>query len=328
MWIILTIVFIIIIISIFASVKNNIIVRATNLENGGMRMSYEIFTKHLIDFHNMNFDGDTGREFYFSKKIKSSNKTGKLIIGIKLNIKDEPILFTKFKNEQNSIYNGKDVAGIDFNKLDSIQRCINISMEKIQEQGIIFTNSQNKINNVNKEIERPNETKYEDITKEQFEKTLTLLINEENPNSGTIVMMLRGYIDRFPEEKERLEKIKTKWQKILEKELYGDNDGYFYYRKFSLPLVPVPNGRIEKWDIKKIDCFDLDQKEELEANNWEKFDLDEKIYNCCVCDGYFDFISIKWLQDGWFEEEYREGYSSAPYDYYCEKCIVGIKNTL
>lgn len=121
-------------ISIFATTKHNSDVRNANIDNGGLRNSYENFKKLLEE--NMQFDADTGRYFSYSKSVKGNNSEGKLFIGIKLNIKNEPILFTKFKNEYRGEYHGMDVSGVNFNDNDSIDRCIQISLEKLKKDGV------------------------------------------------------------------------------------------------------------------------------------------------------------------------------------------------
>lgn len=135
MWTILGVIAVaFLLISIFATTKHNSDVRNTNIDNGGLRNSYPNFKNYLED--NMTFDADTGRYFSYSKSVKTSSNDGKLFIGIKLNIKNEPILFTKFRNEYRVEFHGLDISGVNFNDNDSIDQCIQISLKKLQKDGV------------------------------------------------------------------------------------------------------------------------------------------------------------------------------------------------
>lgn len=127
-----------VLISIFATTKHNNDVRIANIDNGGLRNSFGNLTHHLDKFYQMQFDADTGRYFSYSKLVTDKNKnSGKLFIGIKLNMKNEPILFSKFKNEYRGEYKGMDISGVDFNSNNSIDKCIKISLEKLKTEGVL-----------------------------------------------------------------------------------------------------------------------------------------------------------------------------------------------
>ena len=127
-----------VLISLFATIKYHNEVRNANIDNGGLRKSFDYFTQYLDQYYQMQFDADTGRYFSYSKVLKvSGNNHGKLFIGVKLSIQHEPILFTKFKNEYRGEYHGMDVSGINLNNKDSIDRCIKISLEKLKTEGIL-----------------------------------------------------------------------------------------------------------------------------------------------------------------------------------------------
>ncbi len=138
MWIIIVIVIVAVVISLISSSKNYNDVRNVNISNGGLHKSYERFIYHLENNYGMELETDTGRSFTYSKAmIDKKNNEGKLIVGIKLSITDEPRLFSKFKNVYNIEYSGMDVSGVDFNKTSSIDECIAISLEQIKLQGSI-----------------------------------------------------------------------------------------------------------------------------------------------------------------------------------------------
>jgi hypothetical protein len=126
-----------ILISIFATTSHNSDVRKANIDNGGLRNSFVNLTQYLDKFYQMQFDADTGRYFSYSKLVTDkNNNSGKLFIGIKLNMKNEPIMFSKFKNEYRGEYNGGNISGVDFNSNDSIDKCIKISLEKFKTEGV------------------------------------------------------------------------------------------------------------------------------------------------------------------------------------------------
>ena len=88
-----------------------------------------------MGFH---FVNDTGRNFSFYKQLKSKDGTdGSLFIGIKLDFKNEPILFSEFKNIYRGEFTGMDVSGVNFEDENSLERCINISLQKLKKENIL-----------------------------------------------------------------------------------------------------------------------------------------------------------------------------------------------
>jgi hypothetical protein len=150
MWtVIIVIVVVIIIISLVSSQQENKSVQSHHISKGGLRKSFPILTNHLENFYDMEFVTDTGRMFCFAKKLKdTNNNTGTLEIGIKYNIGNQLLIFSKYRNSFHTEFHGVDVAGVDFNSIESIDRCINISLDKIKSQGILkYENAESKITN-------------------------------------------------------------------------------------------------------------------------------------------------------------------------------------
>ena len=74
----------------------------------------------------MSFLSDNGRKFAFQKQIKDVNgDLGNLIIGVKLDLTDKPLLFSEFQSLYKGQFNGVPVTGVDFNSIETIDKCIN-----------------------------------------------------------------------------------------------------------------------------------------------------------------------------------------------------------
>lgn len=129
--------------------KNDSEVEQENLSKGGMRKTFPTFTNYIETFYEMKFINDTGRNFTFGKNIyDSNNNLGKLIIGVKYDIKNELVLFSKFESKFKGEFQGLNVTGIDFDNIASIERCINISIDKIKSNGVIgYQDTENGIKN-------------------------------------------------------------------------------------------------------------------------------------------------------------------------------------
>ena len=150
-------VIIIVIIGLFIYFNNqNKEVQNANLSQGGYRKSFPILTNHLENYYEMSFFGDDGTKFSYQKSIKDVNgDLGNLIIGVKLDMTGKPLLFSEFNSLYKGHFSGIPVASINFNDIKTIDECINISLNKIKEQGIIdYSNSKNKIipHNMNSEF--------------------------------------------------------------------------------------------------------------------------------------------------------------------------------
>ena len=192
-----------------------------NIDNGGLRNSFSNFTKYISEVYQMEFDADTGRYFSYSKTVTDKNKTsGKLFIGIKLNMKNEPILFSKFKNEYRGEYNGMDISGVYFDNNDSIDKCIKISLKKLKTEGVLdYSNISAPISTADTKAPKPKHTSMKTISKDEFEHTIKM--NLAKKELASALLMIRGYMESYPEEKDRLEKLKTKV-----KEEYYESDEY------------------------------------------------------------------------------------------------------
>lgn len=118
--------------------KHNKEVEQHHIKQGGFRKSFPTFTNHLENFYDMTFVNDTGRSFTYSKEMNDTNgNKGLLTVGVKLDMIDEPIIFTKFQSKYKGEFLGIDVSGVNYTNIDTIDKCINISIDKIKTQGII-----------------------------------------------------------------------------------------------------------------------------------------------------------------------------------------------
>jgi len=148
MWtIIFVIIAVIVLISIFRTQQRNNEIKKLLVSQGGMRKSFPVLTDHLENFYEMSFVNDTGRSFSYSKPLKdSNNNTGTLTIGVKLDITNEPILFSNFQSSFRGEFEGIPVSGINFDNVETIDKYINISLDKLKSQNVIeFTNTKSKL---------------------------------------------------------------------------------------------------------------------------------------------------------------------------------------
>jgi hypothetical protein len=154
---------------VISNFNHNKSLKEYHLGNGGLRKSFETFTNYLDNNCNMTFLNDTGKNFSYYKEISDTNDNkGTLIIGIKLDITNTPLIYSSFRSKYKGEFSGVDVTGVDFESIESISRCINISLERLKTQGIL--NYQNLQNNI---INAP-------ILEESFEKWNEILQVLEN----------------------------------------------------------------------------------------------------------------------------------------------------
>lgn len=148
MWtVIIIIVVIIVIVSFASSQQQNKEIQNHHVSQGGLRQSFPVLTNHLENFYEMNFVNDTGRNFSYSKQLKDvNNNTGTLTIGVKYDMTNQLLIFSKYKNSFHTEFQGMDVSGINFDNVETIDKCINISLDKIKSQGILrYENDKNII---------------------------------------------------------------------------------------------------------------------------------------------------------------------------------------
>lgn len=162
--------------------KNNKSIEQHHIKKGGFRKSFPILTDHLKTFYGMSFVNDTGRSCTYSKNVNDTNgKAGQLIIGVKLDMRDEPIIFSKFNSSYKGVFSGMDVTGVDYRSIKSIDKCVNISIDKIKEQGVI--DYEHKKNNLTRNkpspvlIEEWNEINAE-FSDSEIGKELDTLVND------------------------------------------------------------------------------------------------------------------------------------------------------
>lgn len=136
MWIFIIIVLIVII--LVAVVKNdNKQIQIDNLQNGGFRKSYPLFTKHLEDVYGMSFYEDFGNSFSYSKTVlDENNQNGTLYVGLKLNTGREPIIHSSVINFNGVKFEGSNV--IYYNIIEHIETGIIASIEKLTNNGVLL----------------------------------------------------------------------------------------------------------------------------------------------------------------------------------------------
>lgn len=176
------IILILIVLFIISNLTHNKAVEQHHINQGGFRKSFQTFTNHLENFYEMTLVSDTGRSFTYSKEINDTNgNKGNLIIGIKLDMTNEPIIFSKFQSKFKGEFPGIYVSAANYNKIESIDKCINISIDKIKEQGII--NYQDKVSrltnhSVSKKILAEWNTINNDFANTKISEVLSVFIND------------------------------------------------------------------------------------------------------------------------------------------------------
>lgn len=136
-WIIV-IALVLIVFFVVSTQKDNKALEEHHLNQGGFRKSFETLTNHLENYYQMTFATDTGRSFSYSKTINDTNKNvGELIVGVRLNMRNEAVIYSKFKSKYKGEFLGIDVSGANYNDVESINSCINTSIDKLKIQGVI-----------------------------------------------------------------------------------------------------------------------------------------------------------------------------------------------
>lgn len=197
-WVIIIIV-ILVILFIIMNADYNKKVEQHHINRGGFRKSFPKFTGYLETAYKMTLANDTGRNFSYSKIINDTNgNEGILFVGVKLNMADEPIMFTKFQSKYKGEFSGMDVSSLDYNSIEAIEKCINISIEKIKSQGVI--SYQDNISRLKTQTEVKNFNEKENTTKQKLQETEKPKITTTNPNGltnmatrVTIYNVLRGF---------------------------------------------------------------------------------------------------------------------------------------
>jgi hypothetical protein len=157
-WIII-IVLVLVVFFLVANQKHNSEVEKFHIDRGGFRKSFSVLSNFLENDLSMQLFSDTGRSFSYSKNINEKGYSGKLIIGVKLDLKDEPILFSKFKKANGEEFSGVDITAVNYNSIEVIIDCIKISTRSFEKFGFsIEDNSSQQIiedwNTLNKEFSK------------------------------------------------------------------------------------------------------------------------------------------------------------------------------
>jgi hypothetical protein len=132
MWtIIILIIAVVIIWAIVSNNNDNEKIREYNLYSGGLKTKFPNFAYLLTNEYNFNLKFDDGRNMCFSKKTMNSIAAlGELNIGLKLDVANQPIIYSSFKydfNEQTA--KGTNVSGFFDNNMASLIKCVDKSIE-------------------------------------------------------------------------------------------------------------------------------------------------------------------------------------------------------
>ena len=181
------------------------------LENGGLRNSYQKFTTELEKIYSLRLFKDNGKDFSYSKEINyNQSYQGKIFIGIKLTLNDEPILYSKFIDRNGVEYNGLNISGVYFNDKESIESSIEKSIKKIKEaNSVLFDLSNLSQTNINLR----NTIDISTLSKSEYENSLNQAMAKKENHSAYIIA--EAYQQYYPEEKERL--------KVIQEELMEEN---------------------------------------------------------------------------------------------------------
>ena len=176
-WVIIIIV-ILVLLFIIMNLNYNKKVEQHHINRGGFRKSFPKFTGYLETVYEMTLANDTGRSFSYSKIVNDSNgNEGILFVGVKLNMADEPIMFTKFQSKYKGVFSGMDVSSLDYNSIEAIEKCINISIEKLKSQGVI--SYQDKISKFKIQTKTNKYNENENATMRKLHETEKPKINEK-----------------------------------------------------------------------------------------------------------------------------------------------------
>lgn len=184
----------------------------THLSNGGLRKSFPIFTSYLENNFEMTFFIDSGKYFTYSKTFNDNE--GVLFIGIKLSLSHEPVIYSKFKSNDNREYDGGIISGVDFNNVKTVEKCINLSLEQLKKVMIENGNTNShmlKAKHIHKDLST--------ITKDEFKSTIYALVAENE--LGRALLMIDMYLKCYPEEKNNINQLKTNTE-----QLYYASDDY------------------------------------------------------------------------------------------------------
>lgn len=175
MWILLVIIAVVCF-CYYILASNNKTTKEHHLKNGGLRKSFLIMTNHLENFYGMNLEFDTGNTFSYSKTLKDVNDNhGYLHIGIKLDMRQEPLIFSKFESKFRGNFEGIDVGSVNFQSVNEIENGIKISLDRIKSLGVI--NYSDKLSEIGPAISQEFIESWLDLSKELKDTQAGLLFD-------------------------------------------------------------------------------------------------------------------------------------------------------
>jgi hypothetical protein len=166
-WIIIIILVLVVVFTISNQQHNKTVVQH-HLNQGGLRKSFPTFTNHLENYYEMTHVNDTGRDFYYAKDINDTNgNKGKLIVGVKLDMADKPMIYSKFQSKYKGEFGGINILATDFKNIDAIDNSVNISIDSIKKQGVI--DYQDRLSGlINHDVQKEFIDEWNIIVKESF----------------------------------------------------------------------------------------------------------------------------------------------------------------
>lgn len=132
MWtIIIILVAIFVIWAIVSNNSDNEKIREYNLNSGGLKSRFPNFSYLMENEYNFNLKFDDGRNLCFSKRTMNNIAgIGELNVGLKLDISNQPMIYSNFKYEFNGqTAQGTNVSGFFDGDMASLIKCIDKSIE-------------------------------------------------------------------------------------------------------------------------------------------------------------------------------------------------------
>jgi uncharacterized protein (TIGR02145 family) len=252
MWVFIVIGIIIII--LIAGVKKHYKeIQINNIQDGGLRKKYPIFTERLEQILEMSYISDNGNRFTYEKTYKEK---GTLTLGLKLNAGRKAIVFSSF-----STINGEEYVGIDVlycNDDKYVDQCIMSSINNFIDKGFL-----NPIGNVNGKINEQNEKQLD------IEKFLKETIENERVDKFDIREPLQMLFDvsvkqkQDAERKEHIESI-AKYSKRIEQDS-KDKDAYLSRGSLKEILKDYSGAILDYKTAIEIDPQDSEGYERIET---------------------------------------------------------------
>lgn len=116
----------------------NYVIAKENILEGGFRSKYRAIADYTSLVYGMSLMHDDGRSFSFGKPMRDCNGSlGKLIIGLKLDMMNKPLMHSKFISSSGTAYEGISVMAESIKSFEEVEKCLHISIKKLIDDSII-----------------------------------------------------------------------------------------------------------------------------------------------------------------------------------------------